>query len=147
MISEIKSNPKKSIWGGVFSLLDKINLKKALTRRFIFHPPEPCKISSWPWWRKSLWIQSKEDCGRPNMFWIYSKKCQENEYLSRLLFWRIQNLFWKKKQTLSYSVTLHISQQVISSLSLLKKIEQFLRTSSSIAMAIHQTLELLTQAQ
>jgi hypothetical protein len=49
MIAEEKNDEKKkkkSIWSGLFSVLDKLDLKKEVTRSFIFHPPKPGKILS-----------------------------------------------------------------------------------------------------
>jgi hypothetical protein len=40
MNKEPPKQTKGSIWSGIFSFMDKINIKKFVTRQFIFHPPE-----------------------------------------------------------------------------------------------------------
>ena len=35
-----KGEKKKSLWSGLFSFLDKFDLKKEVTRNFIYHPPK-----------------------------------------------------------------------------------------------------------
>jgi len=39
--SDPKTKPKKTIWSGVFGLLDKLQIKDTITRNFIFRPPKP----------------------------------------------------------------------------------------------------------
>ena len=40
-MSAVSEKPRKtSMWGGFFSVLDKLHLKESVTRTFIFRPPK-----------------------------------------------------------------------------------------------------------
>lgn len=40
MTDSDSTKKKTSIWGGLFTILDKLQIKEAITRHFIFHPPD-----------------------------------------------------------------------------------------------------------